>query len=291
MLCAFPKQALQASVWAKGREERGSTTQHGWGNSRLWGRYQSLFWQWLTQQNLLSVQCLLQAHPLELTEKEHNKQSKEIPNPGAGKQILKPFWSQSYKKFMRYLYQAPRLVSVKFLVSGCKDQYQKLFLKVHRKQTACNETLAKQEKGNLGTNFLHWKSRPEHADKPPHFQDVQNPRADPIPCLTAQGMVGLRVWPCGISPSRLQMEELSLQLDSKVCVNIQCPLQRGHIILLFDKCGMLLSKWNLFSNPGLLGWGHINHSPAVVRAGYADPERANSWAAADLCPESWYSPE
>lgn len=65
----------------------------------------------------------------------------------------------------------------------------------------------------------------------------------------------------------------------------------GHVVLLLDKCGMLLSKWNLFSNPGLLGWALINHSPAVVRAGYMDPESANSWSAADLCPENWYSPE
>lgn len=194
-------------------------------------------------------------------------------------------------KLMKHLYQASWLVSVKFLVNGCREQYLKLFSKAARKQTACNETLAKQEKQNLGTNFLHWKSRPEHAGKSRHFQDVQNPQADPAPCLTAQVMVGLRVWPCGITPSRLQMEELSLQLDSKVCVNIQCPLQRGHVILLFDKCGVLLSKWNLFSNPGLLGWAHTHHSLAVVWAGYVDPERENSWSAEDLCPENWSSPE
>lgn len=45
----------------------------------------------------------------------------------------------------------------------------------------------------------------------------------------------------------LKMKEPSLQLGSKVCTNIQCPLQRGHFIPQFDKCvegepGMLLSS-------------------------------------------------
>lgn len=147
MLSAFPKHIsvfTSTSVWAKGREERKSTTKHGWGNSRLWVDINPYFGR-VTQQNLVSVQCFLQAHPLELTEKEHNKQRKEIPNPAAGKQILKPFWSQSCNKLQKYLYQAPWLVSVKFLVNGCRDQNQKLFLKVARKQG----------KENLGINFLH----------------------------------------------------------------------------------------------------------------------------------------
>lgn len=67
-----------------------------------------------------------------------------------------------------------------------------IILKVDRKQTACNETLAKQEKENLGTG-----SGLEDADKAPDLQDVQKPGADPIPCLTAQVMVGLRCDPMG----------------------------------------------------------------------------------------------
>lgn len=41
-----------------------------------------------------------------------------------------------------------------------------------------------------------------------------------------------------------------LTVNSKACVSIQCPPQRGHVILLFDKCGVLLSKWNLFQTQG-----------------------------------------
>ena len=44
------------------------------------------------------MQCFLQALPLELMQKEDNKQSKEIPNPVAGKHRLNMFWSQSYAK-------------------------------------------------------------------------------------------------------------------------------------------------------------------------------------------------
>lgn len=56
---------------------------------------------------------------------------------------------------MKHLYQASRLVSVKLLVNGCREQYQKLLREVVRKQIACNETLAKQ---NLRTHFLPGKA-------------------------------------------------------------------------------------------------------------------------------------
>lgn len=45
----------------------------------------------------------------------------------------------------------------------------------------------------------------------------------------------------------LRMKEPSLQLGGEVCINIRCPLQRGHFIPQFDECvegesGMLLSS-------------------------------------------------
>lgn len=86
---------------------------------------------------------------------------------------------------MKHLYQASRLVSVKLLVNGCREQYQKLLRKVVRKQVACNEILAKQ---NLRTHFLPGKANQNMLTNPLISKMFQT-------CGETQLVVGqLRCW-------------------------------------------------------------------------------------------------